>query len=71
MFVYYKFHAIRGVTSPFCLGGCLLELRCETDDALQQKKIFVNIFPKKVGDNNSWRLTISEILNISLPCLSL
>ena len=24
---------IRGVTSPFCLGGCLLELPCETDDA--------------------------------------
>jgi hypothetical protein len=25
-------------------------LPCETDDALQQKKIFVNIFPKKVGE---------------------
>jgi hypothetical protein len=33
------------------LGGrCLLELPCETDNALQQKKIFVNIFPKKVGE---------------------
>jgi hypothetical protein len=30
--------------------GCLLELPCEIDDALQQKKIFVNIFPKKVGE---------------------
>ena len=39
----------RGVTSPFCLGGCLLELPCETDDALQQKFFFVNIFPKKVS----------------------
>ena len=42
--------ACRGVTSPFCLGGCLLELPCETDDALQQKFFFVNIFPKKVGE---------------------
>jgi hypothetical protein len=25
-------------------------LPCETDDALQQKKIFVNILPKKVGE---------------------
>jgi hypothetical protein len=32
------------------LGGCLLELPCETDDALQQKFFFVNIFPKKVGE---------------------
>jgi hypothetical protein len=32
------------------LGGCLLELLCETDDALQQKFFFVNIFPKKVGE---------------------
>jgi hypothetical protein len=32
------------------LGGCLLELPCETDDALQQKIFFVNIFPKKVGE---------------------
>jgi hypothetical protein len=27
------------------MGGCLLELTFETDDALQQKKFFVNIFP--------------------------
>jgi hypothetical protein len=27
-------------------------LPCETDDALQQKKIFVNIFPKKVGGHS-------------------
>jgi hypothetical protein len=32
------------------LGGCLLELPCETDDALQQNIFFVNIFPKKVGE---------------------
>jgi hypothetical protein len=35
-----------GVTSPFWLGGCLLELPYETDDALQQKFFFVNIFRK-------------------------
>jgi hypothetical protein len=34
--------------APFDWGGCLLELPCETDDALQQKIVFVNIFPKKI-----------------------
>jgi hypothetical protein len=35
------------------LGECLLELPCETDDALQQKKIFVNIFPKLASGGKS------------------
>jgi hypothetical protein len=39
----------RGVTSPFCLGGCLLELPCETDDALQQKKFLSIFFLKKLA----------------------